>query len=151
MQRVYGEVPSDDPPYCTGGWVLDLSDEQRGALYEDVIRSLAQVQPVDPLAAGLGDLRRPELGAGVIEQEFRYWADWYSWANTQRPVPTIERAFEVMAPTMPADDDPLVIYQGDARIGNMMFGPDQRVTGIFDWEMAAEPPRAFWMRALICV
>lgn len=137
MQRVYGEVPSDDPPYCTGGWVLELSTAQRATMYDDTLRSLSQVHSVDPLAAGLGDLRRPELGDTVIEQEFRYWRDWYAWANTLRPVPTIERAFELMAPTMPTDDGPLVVAWGDVRLGNMMFGPDQRVTGLFDWEMAA--------------
>ena len=136
MQRVYGEVPSDDPPYGAGGWVVDLTPEQQATMYDDVLRALTEVHKVDPLAAGLGDLRRPELGDTVIAQEFEYWRGFYLWAAGDRLVPTIDRAFEMIAETMPVDDDPLTVSWGDSRLGNLMFGPDQRITGMFDWEMA---------------
>src|SRR5580698_4763263 len=35
MERVAGRVPSDDPPFTAAGWVLELSPEQRGQLFEN--------------------------------------------------------------------------------------------------------------------
>lgn len=140
LERAYGTVPGDDPPFVTGGWVVDLEPEQRAAMFDNALRAVADIQKVDPVGAGLGDLGHPELGDTALEQEFEYWKRFYAWAAAGRPSPTIDAAFELLGARIPAIDGPVVVTWGDARLGNMMFGPDQSVTGVFDWEMATLGP-----------
>lgn len=136
LERVYGRVPGDDPPFVTGGWVVELAPEQRAAMFDGALRVIAGIQRPDPAELGLADLTHAELGATVIEQELEYWKRFYAWAAGTRRSPTIDRAAELLEASRPAGAGPLVVSWGDARFGNLMFGPDQAVTGVFDWEMA---------------
>lgn len=136
LERAYGRVPGDDPPFVTGGWVVELSDEQRAAMYDNALVSIARLQQVDPVAVGLGDLGHSTPGATVVERELSYWKSFYSWAAGDRRSPTVEAAFELLEARRPTDTDRLVVSWGDARFGNLMFGDDMSVTGVFDWEMA---------------
>ncbi|QHG85538.1 phosphotransferase family protein (plasmid) [Rhodococcus rhodochrous] len=136
LDRVYGTVPGDDPPFVTGGWVLDLSSEQRARMFDNALRTIAEIQRVDPFSAGLSDLGYPDLGTTVLDQQIEYWKRFYAWAANGRTSPTIDAAFEILVRTKPTVDGPVVVTWGDARLGNLMFGPDQSVTGVFDWEMA---------------
>src|SRR5438445_8100692 len=43
VERAYGQVPPDDPPYTIAGWVLDLPEERRAALVDGALRVLAGV------------------------------------------------------------------------------------------------------------
>jgi aminoglycoside phosphotransferase (APT) family kinase protein len=136
VDRVHGRVPSDDPPFVTGGWVHELTPPRRAALFDNALRAISEVQQADPVALGLTDLLRPELGDSVIDQELAYWRQFYHWAAGERRSPTIEKAFDILTGTRPDDRDPPVVVWGDARLGNLMFDDDQNVTGVFDWEMA---------------
>jgi aminoglycoside phosphotransferase (APT) family kinase protein len=138
LDRVYGQVPGDDPPFVTGGWVVDLNPRQRAIMYDEALKTIAAIQKADPVALGLTDhLLHRDLGETVIEQELEYWRRFYRWAADGRGSPTIDAAFEVLNASRPGDDGPLVVSWGDARFGNLMFGADQTVTGVFDWEMAS--------------
>jgi aminoglycoside phosphotransferase (APT) family kinase protein len=136
LERVYGEVPGDDPPFTTGGWVVALTPRQRATMFDEALKAIVGIQKVDPLAVGLESLQHADLGETVIEQELEYWKRFYAWAAGDRRSPTIDSAIEILEARRPADDGPLVVSWGDARFGNLMFGPDQQVTGVFDWEMA---------------
>jgi aminoglycoside phosphotransferase (APT) family kinase protein len=137
MERSYGQVPSDDPPYVTSGWVTELAESGRARMYDNAIRAIAQVQTLDPIDAGLGDLAYQGFGSDVVEQGLGYWRDFYQWAADGRPIPTIDRTVEWLSTELPSVvDGPIVVSWGDSRFGNFMFGPDQAVTGLFDWEMA---------------
>jgi aminoglycoside phosphotransferase (APT) family kinase protein len=137
LERVYGQVAGDDPPFVTEGWVVELRPEQRATMYDEALKTIAEIQRADPVAVGLNDLLHDELGGTVIEQELEYWRRFYRWAAKGRESQTIDKAFELLVASRPHDDGPLVVSWGDARFGNLMFGPDQRVTGVFDWEMAS--------------
>ncbi|BCP02764.1 putative phosphotransferase [Mycobacterium paraintracellulare] len=136
LERAYGEVPGDDPPFVTAGWVVDLTAEQRATMFDEALKVIASIQRADPVALGLTELLHADLGDTVIEQELQYWQRFYSWAAGDTLSPTIDKAFELLAASRPTQDNPLVVSWGDARFGNLMFGPDQKVTGVFDWEMA---------------
>jgi len=140
LERAYGAVPSDDPPFVTGGWVVDLAPEQRATMFDNALRTIADIQKVDPIKIGLGDLGHPELGDTPLIQEFEYWKRFYAWAADGRPSPTIDAAFDILARRIPTIDGPVVVTWGDARLGNLMFDDHQCVTGVFDWEMAALGP-----------
>jgi aminoglycoside phosphotransferase (APT) family kinase protein len=136
LERAYGKVPGDDPPFVTAGWVLDLTPDQRARMFDEALQAIAAIQQADAAALGLTELRHDDLGDTVIEQELEFWRRFYHWAGGETPSPTIDKAFELLADSRPTDDEPLVVSWGDARFGNLMFGTDQKVTGVFDWEMA---------------
>lgn len=137
VERCYGRVPGDDPPFTTGGWVLDLAPEQQAALHDNALRALAAIHRADVQALGLAELGDASGGDAALERQLSHWRDFYGWAAQDRPSPTIDAAWDWIDAHRPAPDDRCVVCWGDARLGNMMFADDLQVTGVFDWEMAA--------------
>jgi aminoglycoside phosphotransferase (APT) family kinase protein len=141
MERLYGRVPTDDPPFTVTGWVLDLSPEQQAALCDNALQVLARIHAVDWRAAGLELLDRresdPALPAPGLDQHLAHWENTFEWAAEGEPNPTVEAAFDWVRENRPTDDEPLVLNWGDARIGNMLFDDDMSVAGVLDWEMVS--------------
>lgn len=140
LERAYGNVPSDDPPFVTAGWVVDLTTAQRAAMFDNALRAIAALHKVDPVAAGLADFGHTGEGETTIEREVEYWQRFYRWAAQGKPSPTIDAAFDALLTSVPATTGPDVITWGDARFGNLMFADDLEVSGVFDWEMATLGP-----------
>jgi aminoglycoside phosphotransferase (APT) family kinase protein len=140
LERAYGQVPSDDPPFTMAGWVLDLPEDQRGVLVDSALGVLAGIHTADWRGLDLGFLARPELGATALEQLWRRWESFYAWTGRGHTSPTIDAAWEWLREHRPKHESAPVVSWGDARLGNLMFGADQKVTGVFDWEMAALGP-----------
>jgi len=136
MDHVQGRVPSDDPPYTTAGWVLDLSAQQRATLSGNAIAILANIHQIDWRANNLGFLNRPQYGAIGLDQQLGYIEHAYRWTAGNDTNPTVEAAFEWVKRNRPTDPQPLVLNWGDARIGNMLFADDLTVAAVLDWEMA---------------
>ncbi len=139
VDRAYGDVPADDPPYVVEGWVLDLEPSRRGTLYDHAVEVVNTVQATDWQALGLGDLLdKPQYGAPGLDQQIGYWEDFYRWGSRDgRSSPTVEAALEWAKANKPEGED-LVLNWGDARIGNIMYNPkDLAVEAVLDWEMAA--------------
>jgi hypothetical protein len=105
VERAYGRVPGHDPPFVTGGWVVDLPAEDRATMYDSALRAIAAIQSVDPSTAGLGELLHADLGATTVEQEFEYWRRFYAWTGGNRRSPLIDAAFETLAPSRPTADE----------------------------------------------
>ncbi|MCK9248271.1 MAG: phosphotransferase family protein [Solirubrobacteraceae bacterium] len=150
LERAHGDVPGDDPPFVTGGWVVDLPAERRGVMYDGALRAIAGIQAVDVDATGLASLHDGSTADAVLEREIGYWREFYAWARAaDGQSPLVERALDRLEETRPSLDGPLVPVWGDARFGNMMFGPDQQVTAVLDWEMASVGPRevdlGYWL------
>ena len=126
MDRVYGRVPADDPPYVVEGWVLDLPPAERGKLYDRLIDTVAQLHSLDWRALGLEDLQ---------EDQIAYWEDLYEWACEGQHSPTIDAALQWAKDNRPAGEE-LVFNWGDPRIGNILYGEDLGIEAVLDWEMA---------------
>src|SRR3954469_8393849 len=47
MERLYGRVPTDDPPFTATGWVLELEPSQQATLCENALRVMAGIHRVD--------------------------------------------------------------------------------------------------------
>jgi aminoglycoside phosphotransferase (APT) family kinase protein len=136
VDRAYGEVPSDDPPYVAAGWVLELDPSERGKLYENALQVLAQIHAVDWQALGLDSLSEPQFGELGLDQQIGHWEDFYAWAHDGQPSATIDAALEWAKANKP-EGEQLVLNWGDPRIGNLMFGAgDLSVQAVLDWEMA---------------
>ncbi len=136
MELLAGRVARDDPPYTAAGWMLDLTPVQRARLYDNGLVALAQVHATDPHVLGLDFLDRPELGAGPLDQQIETWRTCYAEIATEAPNPTVEAGFEWIEANRPGEE-PTVLNWGSARLGNLLFADDLRVTGVLDWKMVA--------------
>ncbi len=137
MGKVDGRVPADNPPYTTGGWLLDESSpEERRTLVDSGIDALATVHAVDWRALELGFLDKPRYGRLGFEQQLRYYEQSFAWAAAGEPAPPVaQAALEWVREHAPAEDPEITLCWGDARINNQLFGPDHRVVAVLDWEM----------------
>jgi aminoglycoside phosphotransferase (APT) family kinase protein len=135
VERHYGQVPADDPPFTAAGWVLELSDGQRARMYDNAIGVFGGLAKTDPAALGIADVARSGEGS-LLEREVAYWEDFYWRAADGHSYPTQEATLEWVRSNIPDDDPDVAVSWGDSRFGNLMFDDEQRVTAIFDWEMA---------------
>jgi aminoglycoside phosphotransferase (APT) family kinase protein len=134
MQRVDGRIPADDPPFTAGGWVLDLTPEQRRRMWHNSIDTLATIHGVNWRALGLDFLDTPEHHSG-LDAGLAQWRRTFEWAAEGEPNPTIEAALRWLDEHRPAGDEPKVLNWGDARVGNIIFSEDLAAAAVLDWEM----------------
>ncbi|MBC2644499.1 MULTISPECIES: phosphotransferase family protein [unclassified Rhodococcus (in: high G+C Gram-positive bacteria)] len=135
MDRVDGRVPGDDPPFVSEGWVVDLSPAERGRLFDNALGALAELHDADPKVLGVEFLHSSEFREPGIAHQLAEWRQFYDWTAESGRIANIEAAYEWLEEHRP-DDDELVLCWGDARLGNIIFGADQSVAAVLDWEMA---------------
>jgi aminoglycoside phosphotransferase (APT) family kinase protein len=135
MEKVDGIAPADHPPYTAEGWLKELSPEEQRVLWQDYLEALANIHRLDPRALGLEFLAKPELGRSPIDQELRYYEDYYRWAYDGREHPVVEPSLAWLKENRPTGPEELCLCWGDARIGNMIFR-ENRCVAVIDWEMA---------------
>jgi len=136
MSHVAGKIPSDNPPYHTGGWISEASETERETLWWSAIEALAAIHRLDWRAAGFGFLEHVHDARRPIVVQIDQYRRYFEWAARGRRHPTCEDALvwlEANAPTGEAT----VLQWGDARIGNMIFADGGRCVAVLDWEMVA--------------
>jgi aminoglycoside phosphotransferase (APT) family kinase protein len=134
MERAYGKVPADDPPFTVAGWVQDLTDDERYRMCVSSLEAMASIHDFDWRGAGLGFLA-PSEGASLFARDLATWRHFYDWARAGETNPTVEAGLAWMVEHRPSDDREPVLNWGDARIGNVMFADDLTVNAVLDWEM----------------
>jgi aminoglycoside phosphotransferase (APT) family kinase protein len=134
MDKVEGRIPSDSPPYHVDGWLLEARPEERATLWWSGLEQLMRIHRLDPMAIGLDFLDRPARGAPGLDQQLRYYEEYFAWVSRGRPHPTVTDAHEWLLANKPAAE-PLGLVWGDARVGNIIFGDDFRPAAVVDWEM----------------
>jgi aminoglycoside phosphotransferase (APT) family kinase protein len=111
--------------------------EQR-ALHETLVATLARIHRVDWRARGLDRVVRG--GEESTAREVDWWREYVDWAADGEPTPALRDAIAWCAATVPASEPPASLCWGDARIGNLLFGPDRSLTSVLDWELATIGP-----------
>ena len=140
MDRVSGAVPVDNPPYVFGGWLCDMSDDDRDALQKAGVQVLADVHAIEDPAAKLPSM--VTSGGSSLRRHFDNERAYYEWTRRDDGlrIPVLERAFDWLEAHWPDEPSEDVLCWGDARIGNIMF--DGTVpAAVLDWESAAIAPR----------
>ncbi|WP_176593982.1 phosphotransferase family protein [Sphingobium sp. EM0848] len=135
MDYVDGHIPSDDPSFAAGGWILGLTPQQRQNLCDNALAALVGVHEVDWRTLGLDWLLKAGEGSST-ERELAYYEEFYRWAAEGLRVPAIEAGLAWARDNMPLDGE-LVLSWGDSRIGNMIFNEDLGVRAVIDWEGAS--------------
>ena len=130
MARVDGQVPADNPGYHGEGWMPALDAEGQRRVWESGLDTMARIHRLDRAALGLGWIR-----AVSPDEQLALDRDYRTFACGDSPYPPVDRAFELLAASVPPATDRPALCWGDSRIGNMIFGDDQRVAAVLDWEM----------------
>jgi aminoglycoside phosphotransferase (APT) family kinase protein len=148
MEHVDGRVAQTAPSYHVTGFMAEELDEaDRAELWFDGLAALALLHSLD-CRRGFDFLRRPQRGAHGLDQYLDWVRDWFGWMRAGRTYPIVEAALDYLLANKPRDAPDCVLW-GDARIGNVIFGGENRVAALLDWEMAAlgpgEADLAWWV------
>jgi aminoglycoside phosphotransferase (APT) family kinase protein len=135
MRRIDGRVPTDAPPYHTGGWVTEIGPAERAAMWWSGLDIVARLHRLDADALQLGFLDQPAWGQLGLEQRLGYYEHYMNWAYPG-PKPTAVRALAWLKEHRPGEPNAPVLLWGDARIGNMIFAPGGTPRAALDWETA---------------
>lgn len=109
---------------------LRLPPEARARAGEHLVEVLVELHAIDPVEVGLGDLVRR---TGYAERQLRRWHAQVH-ATGADELPLLDEVHELLVRRVPAQRTGIV--HGDYRPGNLSFGPDGTVRGVFDWELA---------------
>ena len=135
MDRLYGQVPGDRPPYTVEGWFVDLTDSERRELNTDGLSAMTKVNRVDWRSLDFGYLDRREYGPLGRAQRLGYFEKYWQWARAGNPHPVADPAWDYLRENWP-DEEPVELCWGDARPGNQMYA-NGRVVAVMDWEMVS--------------
>jgi aminoglycoside phosphotransferase (APT) family kinase protein len=132
MERVPGVILRSRPPAG-----VELTPGVLAGLSRAFVAALAELHGLDPAAAGLADLGRPE---GYVERQVRGWAERYRAARTD-DVPEVERAADWLLDNQPAhssEDSGASLIHNDFKYDNLVLDPADltRIVAVLDWEMA---------------
>ena len=127
MERRSGIVIRDDLPERLAG-----RPDLNRRIGNMMIDCLADLHAVDPAAAGLGDLGRPE---GFVERQVTGWARRWQDA-TEEGNPTIDRLIAWLMETRPTSRR-VTLLHNDFKLNNILLDEADpgRPTAILDWDM----------------
>jgi aminoglycoside phosphotransferase (APT) family kinase protein len=116
-------------------WDLKLpgmTPDQRRAVYDAQVDTLAALHAFDPTAIGLGDYGRP---GNYFERQVGRWTKQYR-ASEIEPIPAMDRLIEFLPATLPPEGPTRVVH-GDFRLDNLILAPDApEVRAVLDWELS---------------
>jgi aminoglycoside phosphotransferase (APT) family kinase protein len=129
MERRRGTVVRREVPPEFGGGDDPVANRK---LSEAVIDSLAAFHAVDPTAAGLDHLGKPE---GYLQRQVKGWTDRWERAKT-KDVATAPTVVDWLAGHMPPTPTPTLVHN-DWRLDNMAVAEDDpgRAVAVYDWDM----------------
>jgi aminoglycoside phosphotransferase (APT) family kinase protein len=111
---------------------LTASPPLQRCVCESFVRNLADLHALDHVAAGLGDLGRPD---GYLRRQVEGWSGRYFAAKTD-DWPELENAITWLNKDMPAGSGASLVHN-DYKFDNIMLDPADltRVAAVLDWEM----------------
>jgi aminoglycoside phosphotransferase (APT) family kinase protein len=114
------------------GALPDMGANERTAVYEAIVDTLAALHSVDYEAVGLGEYGKP---GNYFERQVARWSKQYRMSQTD-DMPEVEKLIEWLPRTVPAQTRTSIVH-GDFRIDNMIFAPaEPRTLAVLDWELS---------------
>ena len=132
MEKVHGRVAVSFPPYSQQGWLFDSTAEQQRIVWEDSVRKFAAIQTVPIVEAQFLNLQGNFGPHG--DQEIDRWERYVEWVDPDGKAALLHEMLAELLRLRPGEGHPEGIVWGDARLGNMMIGPDYKVVAVMDWE-----------------
>ena len=127
MERLTGRVFQD---YAMHG----PTAEERGALFDAMAATMADLHRLDPAAMGLADYGRQ---GNFFARQMKRWSQlWQTYRRGDDDNPALDQLLVWLAGRVP-DSEQQTLCHGDFRIGNLMFHETEpRVIGVLDWELS---------------
>jgi aminoglycoside phosphotransferase (APT) family kinase protein len=145
MDMLQARTPVSHPVYTAHGWLAEASPEQRRVAWTTAVEALASVHRTPGEAVSF--IGWPQYGPTGEDQQIGYWESYGRWCGFAIPDEVLELG-EWVKKHRPHDPG-IYLSWGDARMGNMMFGPDFRLAAVLDWDqMSLAHPRhdlVWWM------
>ena len=114
--------------------VSEVSKAERGAIYDAMNATIAQLHSYVPEEIGLGDYGKP---GNYFDRQVSRWSKQYREDEAAGRDPSMDAVIEWLEANMPEDDGASSVIHGDFRIDNMIFAPDEpRVLAVLDWELS---------------
>ena len=114
------------------GAMPDSNPDERRAVYNAMIDTLAALHNVDVEQAGLSDFGKP---GNYFGRQVDRWTKQYKLSETEE-MPEMERLIAWLPATLPEQTRTSVVH-GDYRIDNMIFAKDAaKVLAVLDWELS---------------
>jgi aminoglycoside phosphotransferase (APT) family kinase protein len=128
MERVKGTILRSKSPDG-----LELTPALMQRLSESFIDNLAEIHGVNCLAAGLGDLGKPQ---GYVTRQVEGWIRRYQNARTD-DIPEMQLVAEWLDQHKPPEAGGCLIHN-DYKYDNLVLNPEDisQVKAVLDWEMA---------------
>jgi len=125
MEMVEGRILWD-------GSLPELAPEQRRAVYEHKIATLAKLHNTDHEAIGLGDYGKP---GNYFGRQIDRWSKQYKLSETET-IDEMNRLIEWLPQTIPPGERTSIVH-GDYRLDNMVLhASEPRVIAVLDWELS---------------
>jgi aminoglycoside phosphotransferase (APT) family kinase protein len=111
----------------------EVSNSERSAMYDEMVRLLAAMHSLDLDARGLRDYGKP---GNYFSRQVTRWSEQYRAGQT-RQQPAMETLMAWLNANIPADDGRVALIHGDFRFDNVIFHPTEpRVIAVLDWELS---------------
>jgi aminoglycoside phosphotransferase (APT) family kinase protein len=105
---------------------------ERGAIYTEMNRVIAELHSIDPNDIGLADYGR---AGNYIERQVQRWTKQYRASQTE-DVPAMDRLIEWLPLYIPPGDETRIVH-GDFRLDNVIFDPHEPlIRAVLDWELS---------------
>lgn len=111
----------------------EVSDEDRGEIYDQMNLVMANMHMVDLNEVGLRDYGKP---GNYFERQIGRWTKQYRAAETET-IADMEKLIDWLPKNMPKDDGQVALVHGDYRLDNMIFHPTEpKIIAVLDWELS---------------
>ncbi|WP_246812353.1 phosphotransferase family protein [Microvirga sp.] len=107
------------------------SPERRRRIFRSQVETLAQLHHVDYAALGLSDYARP---GNYFERQVIRWTKQYRSSETEH-IQEVENLISWLPQSLPAQERVSIVH-GDYRLDNTVFGNDDRIKAVLDWELS---------------
>jgi aminoglycoside phosphotransferase (APT) family kinase protein len=130
--RPAGEAPALD------SWIMDAPLDQQTRMHDGFVATLASIHRFDWRASELDLVLRG--GERSLASEITWWKNYLDWASDGAPTAALAETLAWCATTAPVSEPAASLCWGDARLGNVLFTEDRRVSSVLDWELASIGP-----------
>jgi aminoglycoside phosphotransferase (APT) family kinase protein len=109
-----------------------VSRAERGPIYSEMNRVIAELHSVDPNTLGLADYGR---AGNYIERQVQRWTKQYRASQTE-DIQAMDRLIEWLPLHIPPGDETRIVH-GDFRLDNVIFDPHEPcIRAVLDWELS---------------
>ena len=105
---------------------------ERGAIYDELNRVIAQLHTIDYAAIGLADYGKP---GNYFVRQIERWTRQYQ-ASVTETIEPMDQLIAWLPHNIPPGDDTSIVH-GDFRLDNIIFHPTEpRILAVLDWELS---------------